>query len=109
MHWLTDLAGAVPTPLRGCDKFSCGFPRPVFQRLIKSIPFVQRLAHSAPVDLFEAFLRKECAVESIKWISAFLRTPQRVRPLHSSSDTALATVDLVSTPQSIKYKAVMQS
>lgn len=29
VHWLTDLAGAEPTPLAGCEKFSVKFPLPV--------------------------------------------------------------------------------
>eukprot|EP00966_Prymnesium_polylepis_P038421 891577-Prymnesium_polylepis.1 len=43
VHWLTDLAGAEPTPLRGAEKFVTKFPQPVFASLVRSIPFVQQL------------------------------------------------------------------
>lgn len=57
VHWLTDLAGAVPTPLRGCEKFVVAFPRPVLQTLVDSMPIVQRLADSSASDLYEDYLR----------------------------------------------------
>ena len=40
-HWLTDLAGAEPTPTRGCEKFVLRFPQPVLHKLISSMSLVQ--------------------------------------------------------------------
>lgn len=56
VHWLTDLAGAVPTPLRGCEKFVVAFPRAVLRTIVHSMPVVQRLATTAPVKLYEEYL-----------------------------------------------------
>jgi len=60
-HWVTDLAGAEPIPLRGAVKFVLKFPQAVFTRLMGSMPEVQRLAASSPTQLVERFLKKEWA------------------------------------------------
>ena len=88
VHWLTDLAGAEPTPLRGCEKFVLGFPRPVFRRLIKSIPVVQRLAHTPPVPLYLEFLLDEWRTSTA-----------RVGELPSSTLHAIALMRLVMQAQ----------
>ena len=41
-HWLTDLAGAVPAPLSGCQQFVARFPRPVRAALV---PFLLGAAY----------------------------------------------------------------
>ena len=56
VHWLTDLAGAVPTPLEGSTQFAVRFPQPVLASFLRSIPLVQRLATKSETELFEAFL-----------------------------------------------------
>ena len=56
VHWLTDLAGATPTPLRGSEKFVLHFPRPVLSTLVASMPFVQKLVETTPTDLYEQYL-----------------------------------------------------
>jgi len=56
VHWLTDLAGAEPTPLRGCEKFVLKFPRSVLDSILGSLPFVQRLATTTPTALYENYL-----------------------------------------------------
>merc|ERR1711959_315714 len=43
VHWLTDLAGAEPTPLEGCEKFVLKFPHHVLRSFVQSFSFVQRL------------------------------------------------------------------
>jgi len=58
VHWLTDLAGAEPTPLRGSEKFVVRFPQPVLEGIIKSMPVVQMLANTSPTALFESFLEQ---------------------------------------------------
>eukprot|EP00966_Prymnesium_polylepis_P148664 3434374-Prymnesium_polylepis.1 len=49
VHWLTDLAGAEPSPLRGSEKFVVRFPQPVLEGIIRSMPVVQvqAAAHTA--------------------------------------------------------------
>jgi len=58
VHWLTDLAAAVPTPLHGCEKFVVQFPLAVLSSFIRSFHLVGRLAHSPPTTLFEEFLQE---------------------------------------------------
>merc|ERR1719223_1139572 len=56
-HWLTDLAGAEPTPLDGCEKFVLRFPQRVLTAFLRSIPFVQRLHAKSETATFEDYLR----------------------------------------------------
>jgi len=56
VHWLTDLAGAVPSPLAGCQQFVIRFPRPVLASFTRSFPLVQRLAALTETQLNEEFL-----------------------------------------------------
>ena len=42
VHWITDLGGAEPTPLRGAEKFVLKFPQPVLRTIVASMPIVQR-------------------------------------------------------------------
>ncbi len=56
LHWLTDLAGAEPSPLRGCEKFVLKFPGPVLASFVRSFPIVQGLAERSMTSLMESFL-----------------------------------------------------
>ena len=56
VHWVTDLAGAEPTPLKGCEKFVLKFPQAVFSTIVGSMPIVQRLSETTPTALYEAYL-----------------------------------------------------
>uniref|UniRef100_A0A7S4BGV2 Uncharacterized protein n=1 Tax=Chrysotila carterae TaxID=13221 RepID=A0A7S4BGV2_CHRCT len=59
LHWVTDLAGAIPAPLhgyKGCEKFVLKFPQSVLASFIRSFPFLPKLADTPPVELFESFL-----------------------------------------------------
>lgn len=58
VHWITDLAGAVPTPASGMEKFVLKFPQQVFVSLVSSMGLVQRLAHTPPAQLFLDFLQQ---------------------------------------------------
>jgi len=55
-HWLTDLAGAVPTPLEGSEKFVLQFPRPVLGSFIRSFGVLNELAVKTETQVFEQFL-----------------------------------------------------
>ena len=56
VHWLTDLAGAEPTPLCGAEKFVLKFPSRVLLSICKSFPVVQRLATTSQTELMERYL-----------------------------------------------------
>lgn len=58
VHWLTDLGGAVPTPLRGMEKFVVHFPLSVLASFVRSFPLVQRLASRSQSALMEEFLHE---------------------------------------------------
>merc|ERR1719326_641786 len=57
VHWLTDLAGAEPTPLGGCEKFVVKFPLPVLNSFLRSFEFVQQIAKQTETEVFEEYLR----------------------------------------------------
>jgi len=58
-HWLTDLAGAEPTPLRGSEKFVLRFPHPVLHLFISSFSLVNELVNKTETEVFEAFLMRK--------------------------------------------------
>jgi len=57
VHWFTDLAGAEPTPLAGCEKFSHKFPVSVLNSFIKSFSFVGRIAAETETAVLERYLK----------------------------------------------------
>lgn len=57
IHWLTDLAGAEPTPLAGCDKFVTKFPLPVLNSFLQSFEFVERIACHLETEVMEDYLK----------------------------------------------------
>mmetsp|Transcript_25618 Transcript_25618/g.59670 ORF Transcript_25618/g.59670 Transcript_25618/m.59670 type:complete len:943 (+) Transcript_25618:61-2889(+) len=57
VHWLTDLAGAVPTPLAGSEKFVVQFPHAVLSAFLQSFPVVKNLAEKDETAVFEEYLR----------------------------------------------------
>lgn len=57
VHWITDLAGAEPTPLAGCEKFVTKFPLPVLNSFLRSFEFVERIATQTETQVMEAFLK----------------------------------------------------
>jgi len=56
VHWLTDLGGAVPTPLEGAVKLVVQFPLAVLASFIRSFPLVQRLSDLSQTELMEQCL-----------------------------------------------------
>mmetsp|Transcript_17067 Transcript_17067/g.30807 ORF Transcript_17067/g.30807 Transcript_17067/m.30807 type:complete len:905 (-) Transcript_17067:94-2808(-) len=56
VHWLTDLAGAVPTPLAGAEKFVSQFPHAVLASFLQSFPLVKRLAAEDEVKVYEDYI-----------------------------------------------------
>jgi len=61
VHWLTDLAGAEPTPLAGCEKFVVKFPLPVLNSFLRSFGFVEQLAHKTETEVMEEYLKMRWA------------------------------------------------
>jgi len=56
VHWLTDLAGAEPTPLQGAEKFVLRFPHSLLQAFIASFSFVGKLADKGETEVYDEYL-----------------------------------------------------
>jgi len=56
VHWVTDLAGAEPTPFNGCEKFSVKFPPAVLQGLLGCFSVVKELASKTETEVYEQYL-----------------------------------------------------
>ena len=56
VHWLTDLAGAEPFPLEGCEKFVLKFPPPILTSFLDSFPVVRKLDIKTETEVFEEYL-----------------------------------------------------
>jgi hypothetical protein len=59
VHWLTDLAGAVPfgdQPWPGAEKFASKFPVRVLSSFLHSFAFVEHLANQDEVEVLEDYL-----------------------------------------------------
>mmetsp|Transcript_10406 Transcript_10406/g.32905 ORF Transcript_10406/g.32905 Transcript_10406/m.32905 type:complete len:862 (+) Transcript_10406:290-2875(+) len=57
VHWLTDLAGAEPTPLGGCEKFVLKFPLPVLNSFLRSFEFVEKIVDHTETEVMEEYLK----------------------------------------------------
>jgi len=57
VHWLTDLAGAEPSPLGGCEKFVVKFPLPVLNSFLRSFSFVEKIAEKTETEVMEDYLK----------------------------------------------------
>jgi len=58
VHWFTDLAGAVPTPLGGSEKFVLGFPLKVLSSFLSSFSIVADLGNAqSETTVSENYLR----------------------------------------------------
>merc|ERR1712190_709405 len=58
VHWLTDLAGAVPVPLAGSQKFTVQFPPLVLTAFLKSFAVVKQLADKSETQIYEEYLKR---------------------------------------------------
>jgi len=58
VHWITDLAGAEPTPLRGSQKLVQRFPHAVLASFISSFAIVNQLANETETAVFERYLEQ---------------------------------------------------
>jgi len=63
VHWITDLAGAEPTPLGGCEKFVIKFPLPVLNSFLRSFEYVQKISEKKETEVMESYLQ-------MRWIEA---------------------------------------
>ncbi|CAE7411965.1 unnamed protein product [Symbiodinium natans] len=57
VHWLTDLAGAEPTPLGGCEKFVIKFPLHVLNSFLQSFKFIEGIASQTETQVMEKYLK----------------------------------------------------
>ena len=84
VHWLTDLAGAVPKPLEGSEKFVLKFPHPVLGSFIRSFGVINQLAHDTETKVFESYLVQTWQNE----------LPTACGPVPSNPSTAIALMRL---------------
>lgn len=56
VHWLTDLAGAEPCPLEGCEKFVLKFPQKVLMSFLSSFSIVKQLSDKEETEVLEDYL-----------------------------------------------------
>jgi len=56
VHWVTDLAGAEPTPLGGCEKFVIKFPLQVLNSFLRSFKVVTLIATQTETQVMEDYL-----------------------------------------------------
>jgi len=56
VHWLTDLAGAEPSPLGGAEKFVLKFPHAVLDSFIRSFAVLNELAVQTETSVMEEYL-----------------------------------------------------
>ena len=56
VHWLTDLAGAEPSPLGGAEKFVLKFPHAVLDSFIRSFSVLNELAARTETQVMEEYL-----------------------------------------------------
>ena len=99
VHWLTDLAGAIPSPLAGSEKFVLKFPHPVLGSFIRSFGVINQLADASETAVFEKYL-----------VQAWREIPQsEVGPV-PTGDTAIALMRLVLQAQtSDKQHAIVDA
>jgi len=57
VHWLTDLAGAEPTPKSGSEKFVLKFPDFVLASFLRSFPYVWKLATKSESAVLQEYLQ----------------------------------------------------
>jgi hypothetical protein len=57
VHWITDISGAVPAPLRGAEQFTLLFPITVLSGLVNSLHVVQQLVEVSESELMEEHLK----------------------------------------------------
>jgi len=87
VHWLTDLAGAEPTPLGGCEKFTIKFPLTVLNSFLRSFELIEKIATSKETEVMEEYLM-------VRWIECV--PPKGPVP---SGDSAIAKMRLLCMAQ----------
>jgi len=87
VHWLTDLAGAEPTPLGGCKKFTINFPLAVLNSFLRSFELIEKIASSNETEVMEEYLK-------VRWLECL--PPKRPIP---SGDSAITKMRLLCMAQ----------
>mmetsp|Transcript_8095 Transcript_8095/g.25191 ORF Transcript_8095/g.25191 Transcript_8095/m.25191 type:complete len:1020 (-) Transcript_8095:144-3203(-) len=59
VHWVTDLAGAEPTPLQGSEKFVLKFPCDVLASFFRSFPYVWELSQKHETEVLQDYLSSQ--------------------------------------------------
>mmetsp|Transcript_8282 Transcript_8282/g.19478 ORF Transcript_8282/g.19478 Transcript_8282/m.19478 type:complete len:903 (+) Transcript_8282:93-2801(+) len=108
VHWLTDLAGAVPTPLAGAEKFVSQFPHAVLASFLQSFPLVKRLATEDEVKVYEDYLSfrwrtSDCKLPSLTGFSGSEQICMQ-RLLCMAQNSAVEVLDAFArAPASLRY------
>eukprot|EP00966_Prymnesium_polylepis_P217454 5032944-Prymnesium_polylepis.1 len=89
VHWLTDLAGAEPTPLEGSEKFVLKFPMPVLAAFIKSFAVINELAHKTETQASNPNM-----APTLIWHPPYTSSPKRRRPRRATHGAAAAAPSL---------------
>ena len=99
VHWLTDLAGAEPSPLGGAEKFVLKFPHAVLDSFIRSFGVLNQLADNDETAVMEAYL-----------VSTWIERPGAPPELPKGDDAAIAKMRLslqAQTPE--KQEAILRA
>lgn len=95
VHWLTDLAGAEPTPRAGCEKFVAKFPLQVLNSFVRSFEYVEKIANSTETQVVEQYLK-------MRWTEADLGEPI---PMGASAIAKMRLLCMAQTNASVIVRA----
>lgn len=98
-HWLTDLAGAEPSPVEGCEKFAVKFPLRVLDAFLKSFSFVEQLSSKSETEVMEDYLKWRWEVDMGGGLSSGTGSVAKVRLVVMAQSDPLRVLDAFSELQ----------
>jgi len=101
VHWLTDLAGAEPSPLGGAEKLVLKFPHAVLDSFIQSFGVLNHLAVRSETEVMEEYL-------AATWSQRRDASGKALMPPEPRGDSAIAKMRLSLQAQTAdKQEAVL--
>mmetsp|Transcript_24292 Transcript_24292/g.74184 ORF Transcript_24292/g.74184 Transcript_24292/m.74184 type:complete len:545 (+) Transcript_24292:97-1731(+) len=100
VHWLTDLAGAVPSPLDGSEKLVLSFPQQVLGSFIRSFKVLSELATRSETEVLESYLERY-------WVENSMSMP--LLSDCPTGDSAIALMRLVCQAQTVEKQTSVLS
>jgi hypothetical protein len=101
VHWLTDLAGAEPSPLGGGEKLVLKFPHAVLDSFIQSFGVLNHLAVRSETEVMEEYLAET-------WLQRTDANGKAMKPAEPRGDSAIAKLRLSLQAQTAdKQEAVL--